>query len=398
MATAASPAKPAAVKALATASTTAAADGGDDAAQPIDFHDLTASEATSAVSEAITLLMGLIRPPAEDAHGRSAVATPASAAVGSGAGAAGGFSFASKFKSVISMTPSFLRNLVGGSNANGPESPERPAAMAGASLSSPSADDKENGGAAVFGVSINDVDLCHNGSLLVPTVVDMLMKEIRGKGLQHEGIFRVAGNKRRVKALRRHLDRREPIPAAEAAEATVHDYADLLKEFLRCLPESLIAGPNAPIYMGVSRLQATSDARQMVRAFASRRRFFCTAWRRTRTHVDAGAAGAGRGRFHAPPAFDAAAFPCAPAAAATRLPAGDRALPRGRRRHEPREQNARRQLGQGRRPRPNCENFGARASSTHRPCGHGVWRASPPLGVCAQRVQVRCAAVVDRHG
>ena len=219
-------------------------------AQPIDLHDLTAFEVEAAINAAITLLGERIRAPIETNRIRTS-------------GSSGAFSFASKVKSFIAnTTPSFLRNLGGGASAPNVTASPSTSAL----LGSPTGDGKENSVGAVFGQALDTVEATRMGNLLVPTIIVQLMQAIRAKGLHHDGIFRVAGNKRRVKQLRKHLDHNEAIPAEAAAEATVHDYADLLKEYLRCLPEPLISATLTPIYLAVSRLQDSLDAQQMVRS------------------------------------------------------------------------------------------------------------------------------------
>jgi hypothetical protein len=222
---------------------------------PIDYHDLTAFEVEAAINAAITLLGERIRAPIETSKLRAT-------------GSSGAFSFAAKLKSFITTTPSFLRFGAGTPSANA-DSPPRSKAVAAPLAASPTGEDKENGssgGAALFGQPLDAVPATSLGALTVPAVVAQLMHTIRSLGLHHEGLFRVAGNKRRVRALRACLDRGAALGGPDAAEATVHDYADLLKEYLRALPDPLVSGSLLSIYVAIGRLQDSLDAAQMVRA------------------------------------------------------------------------------------------------------------------------------------
>jgi len=221
----------------------------------IDYHDLTTFEVEAAINSAITLIGDRIRAPIEAAKIRSTT-----------------FSFMSRVKTFVSTTPSFLRFGFGGSNHNatgamGPASPVTARGMP-MSLMSPTAgggDGKENAASVYFERPLEELESEPMGRLHAPAILVQLMQQVRAKGLNNEGLFRIAGNKRRVKSMRQYLDRGEPIPVTLSEEASAHDYADLLKEFLRCLPEPLIGLALTPIYVAISRLQDSLDNAQMVR-------------------------------------------------------------------------------------------------------------------------------------
>ena len=302
------------------------------AQQPIDYHDLTSFEVEAAINSSITLLSERIKAPIE---------TPKRAT----------FSFASKVKSFLSSTPSFLRFGGSANNSAAPESPPRshPAGPT-ALLTSPTAEaeGKENT-VHRFGQALENVEMAHMGQLQVPAPVFALIMDIRSRGLYHEGLFRIAGNKRRVKVLRKFYDAGEPVPEAEAADASVHDYADLLKEYLRVLPDPLIGTTLTPILLAVSRLQDTLDAAQMVRD-ACATRLWAGRGKSTDTRLGDFAAGCGvaraRGERHS--AHNAPALPHSRASSSTRLSSGIGAVLGRRGGNEPPKQDEGRQPRQGR--------------------------------------------------
>ncbi|XP_026482012.1 rho GTPase-activating protein conundrum-like isoform X2 [Ctenocephalides felis] len=106
---------------------------------------------------------------------------------------------------------------------------------------------KEEGN--LFGVSLNalvrrDQQVTGEDTALVPLLIQWLLAEIRKRGVNEEGILRVAGNKQKVELLSAELERdfyiRPEKVAPLLSKAGPHDLSALLKRWLRELPQPLL--------------------------------------------------------------------------------------------------------------------------------------------------------------
>ncbi|KAI6178513.1 RalA-binding protein 1 [Aphelenchoides besseyi] len=89
----------------------------------------------------------------------------------------------------------------------------------------------------VFGVSLSTAVLnsrCHDG-LPIPLLVRECIDYITANGLKDEGIYRISASKNKLDELERAANYGDPIVFSHS-----HDAADLLKRFIRQLPEHIL--------------------------------------------------------------------------------------------------------------------------------------------------------------
>ncbi|XP_058056786.1 rho GTPase-activating protein conundrum [Anopheles bellator] len=107
---------------------------------------------------------------------------------------------------------------------------------------------KEEGN--VFGVSLNalvrrDQQVTGEDTTLVPLLLQAILAELSGRGVQEEGILRVPGHKQKTETLYHEIEhsfyaKPEKIQPL-IRKAGVHDLSALLKRWLRELPQPLLA-------------------------------------------------------------------------------------------------------------------------------------------------------------
>ncbi|PAA86921.1 hypothetical protein BOX15_Mlig000113g3 [Macrostomum lignano] len=100
---------------------------------------------------------------------------------------------------------------------------------------------------AVFGMPLFTVQMRYGQPL--PSAVIHLMRQLRQSGVSAHGIFRRAGGKARVSALRAEIDA-DP-DKSDFSRCQPYDLADLVKAYLRELPECLITHKLSPTLLAI---------------------------------------------------------------------------------------------------------------------------------------------------
>ena len=97
---------------------------------------------------------------------------------------------------------------------------------------------KDNHETCVFGITMENLmeRLEYSGcvDLKIPPILEEIITHLEEKGLLVAGIFRVSGSKKRLESLKSQYDSGNIV---NFAEYSVHDFAGLLKLYLRELPE-----------------------------------------------------------------------------------------------------------------------------------------------------------------
>lgn len=107
----------------------------------------------------------------------------------------------------------------------------------------------------VFGHSLDD--LFNRDQSPVPLVVYQCIQAVDLFGLDHEGIYRVSGNTVQVQELKAQFDRNALSVDFRNPEAFHHDVnnpANLLKQFLRELPDPLLTSEHYPALIDAARI------------------------------------------------------------------------------------------------------------------------------------------------
>ncbi|KNC81523.1 hypothetical protein SARC_06150 [Sphaeroforma arctica JP610] len=104
--------------------------------------------------------------------------------------------------------------------------------------------------------------------LQVPLIVTKCIDEVVSRGLDVEGIYRMAGGKTVIQSLRESFDENERVIDITNADewADIHCVSNLLKQYLRSLPESL-GTHNLYTHFITAATTLTGDARNAVLAF-----------------------------------------------------------------------------------------------------------------------------------
>ncbi|XP_022103960.1 rho GTPase-activating protein 24-like isoform X2 [Acanthaster planci] len=99
---------------------------------------------------------------------------------------------------------------------------------------------KQKGG-GIFGQSLLDTitNESTTSTKQIPSIVEQCVEQLRERGLQEEGIFRLPGRVSLIKELQERFDCGEK-PDFKASNTDIHTIASLLKLYLRLLPEPLI--------------------------------------------------------------------------------------------------------------------------------------------------------------
>ncbi|XP_033644086.1 rho GTPase-activating protein 24-like isoform X2 [Asterias rubens] len=99
---------------------------------------------------------------------------------------------------------------------------------------------KQKGG-GIFGQSLLDTitNESTTSTKQIPSIVEQCVEQLRERGLQEEGIFRLPGRVSLIKELQERFDCGEK-PDFTAMNTDIHTVASLLKLYLRLLPEPLI--------------------------------------------------------------------------------------------------------------------------------------------------------------
>ena len=207
---------------------------------PILYESMSELEITAAITSAIQMLRGIITDALAAAEENAPTPAHASAA---GASASSTETFLQKVIAVFKGESDRRTGRV--------MEPMPPREMS-----------KEN--PRVFGVPLTDLELTRVDGLLIPTPFASLIKEIRSRDISVEGIFRVAGNKRRKHLLRTSIEKGESLEAIP--ELNIHDFCDIFKEMLREVPDKVIPSTFAAIFSGIARmLEIKADEKEIVR-------------------------------------------------------------------------------------------------------------------------------------
>ncbi|CAH1775714.1 unnamed protein product [Owenia fusiformis] len=112
----------------------------------------------------------------------------------------------------------------------------------------------------IFGIDLTTLVKAQNTPVVVPLVVEKCIKEIESRGLEHEGIYRVAGFHDDVEAIRMTFDRDGD--QADISRGRYEDHntiTSVLKLYFRLLPIPLITFAEYPMFIEA----VTTDANNM---------------------------------------------------------------------------------------------------------------------------------------
>lgn len=113
----------------------------------------------------------------------------------------------------------------------------------------------------LFGVPIHDA-LCKGESFGIPQQVHLMIEEIEKRGLELEGIGRIAGSHERIEKLKEEIDSGFEVAIAFSyqlgktvnfSQQDVYDICGLLKLYFRELPEPLITPELYEKFIGISK-------------------------------------------------------------------------------------------------------------------------------------------------
>ncbi|XP_077870541.1 rho GTPase-activating protein 24-like [Saccoglossus kowalevskii] len=113
-------------------------------------------------------------------------------------------------------------------------------------------------GGGVFGQSLTDILTTESvtSTKVIPNIIEQCVTFLREKGLEEEGIFRLAGRSALVKELQEAYDTGQK-PDFYEQNADVHSVASLLKSYLRHLPEPVIPWVNYDLILVALRQLST---------------------------------------------------------------------------------------------------------------------------------------------
>uniref|UniRef100_A0A674EFR9 Rac GTPase-activating protein 1 n=1 Tax=Salmo trutta TaxID=8032 RepID=A0A674EFR9_SALTR len=106
-------------------------------------------------------------------------------------------------------------------------------------------------------------DYAPSSSPMIPALVVHCVKEIEHRGLHETGLYRVSGEGRTVKELKKSFLRGRTVPALAKVE-DIHCVTGLLKDFLRNLPEPLLTFRLNRDFMEAAEIQDNGNSLSMI--------------------------------------------------------------------------------------------------------------------------------------
>jgi hypothetical protein len=119
----------------------------------------------------------------------------------------------------------------------------------------------------IFGLSLED--LFQRDQSPVPTVIYQCIQAVDLFGLDHEGIYRISGDTRQVQELKSLFDHdsaRVDFRNPETFHHDVNNPANLLKQFLRELPDPLLTSEHYSALLDAARIQDDMTRRDSLHA------------------------------------------------------------------------------------------------------------------------------------
>lgn len=111
---------------------------------------------------------------------------------------------------------------------------------------------------ALFGISLTTLCLMEGG-VKIPTKIEQLITKIEMHGLYTEGIYRKSGVASRIKELKIKMSETPSSAELNYESYNIHVLANVLKTFLREMPESLLSFDRYDDFLRASELSDTTD-------------------------------------------------------------------------------------------------------------------------------------------